>query len=73
MHNKVIVNSGQGGDNMDNKIIVKRGQRKGPGDFSNIVSALVPGANLHRAVFLVFSAVALLIHKAFWLFFILEE
>ena len=45
MHNKVIVNSGQGGDNMDNKIIVKRGQRKGPGDFSNIVSALVPGAN----------------------------
>ena len=36
-------------DNMDNKI-VKTGQRKGPGDFSNVVSALVPGANPHWAL-----------------------
>ena len=58
---------------MYNKIIVKRGQRKGPRDFTNIVSALVPGANPQGAMFLVFSAVPLLIHQAFWLFFIIEE
>ena len=58
---------------MYNKIIVKRGQRKGPRDSTNIVSALVTGANPQGVVCLVFSAVPLLIHQAFWLFFIMEE
>lgn len=35
---------------MNTKIIAKRGQGEGPGDFTNIASTLVQGANPHRAV-----------------------
>ena len=46
--------------NMDNKTIVKSGQRKKPGEFANIVPALVPQANHIRTGFHSFLAVPLL-------------
>lgn len=59
---------------MNTKIIAKRGQEEGPGDFTNVASTLVQGANPHRAVIHSFPTVALLIHpRCFWLFFIIEE
>ena len=46
--------------NMDNKIIVKSGQRKKPEEFANNVPTLVPQANHIRTGFHTFLAVPLL-------------
>lgn len=46
--------------NMDNKTIVKSGQREKPGEFANIVPGLVPQANHIRTGFHAFLAVPLL-------------
>ena len=35
---------------MNTKITAQRGQGEGPGDFTNVASTLVQGANPHRAV-----------------------
>ena len=61
------------GSNMEKIITVKRQQGKGPGDFCNIVSAMIPHPTAQGLCFLFHCICPPLWFKVFWLLLIIHE